>query len=227
MIPSLPSWIGSLFLATYVLTLVIFYLANNRPRKLIAGILIWSTIHSILAYHGFYLDLSMPPRVAIILIPITVTIIYSCTSYRIQWIIENRNIKISTFLHTIRIPMEIILLYLFLNGWIPEIMSFHGKNFDIVAGILSLIVGLFYLGGIVKTKALIIFNIIGLLLILTILIIAILSTELPIQQFGLDQPNRAILYFPFILLAAVIVPIVIYTHISDLIYLIKQKGKEK
>lgn len=120
--------------------------------------------------------------------------------------------------------MEIILLHLFLNGWIPELMTFHGRNFDIVAGILAFIIGVINLNGKIGRMGLILFNIIGLILILFILVNGLLSAELPFQQFAFDQPNKAVSFFPYILLAAVIVPMVIYTHISDLIYLLNKKA---
>ena len=74
---------------------------------------------------------------------------------------------------------------------------------------------------------LIAWNSIGLALILFILVNGVLSAELPIQQFAFDQPNRGLNYFPFILLPALLVPMVIWMHISDLIYLQKNKAHLK
>jgi hypothetical protein len=65
-------------------------------------------------------------------------------------------------------------------------------------------------------------NSIGLCFILFILFNGVLSAELPFQQFAFDQPNKAINYFPFILLPATIVPIVIWTHLSDILKLINE-----
>ena len=65
-------------------------------------------------------------------------------------------------------------------------------------------------------------NIIGLILVLFIMIIGTLSADIPFQQFGFDQPNRGLQYFPFILLPALIVPLVIYAHITDIIKLKKE-----
>ena len=56
-------------------------------------------------------------------------------------------------------------------------------------------------------------------LILFVFANGILSSELPIQMFGFEQPTTAPNYFPFILLPATIVPIVIYTHLTDIIKL--------
>ena len=50
----------------------------------------------------------------------------------------------------------------------------------------------------------------GLGLLANIVIIAVLSFPSPIQQFGFEQPNIGLAYFPFIWLPAIIVPIVLF-----------------
>jgi hypothetical protein len=107
---------------------------------------------------------------------------------------------------------------------IPELVTFEGRNFDILAEISTPIVGILWLKKRVGRKTLIVWNILELILVLFIFINGILSSDLPIQMFGFEQPNRAINYFPFILLSAKIVPIVIYTHLTDLIKL-RKKGQ--
>jgi len=223
MIEHLPNWINVLFLATTVATVGLFYFSNSKPKILTLVIIIWSIFQSILAYNGFYQNpTATPPRFAIVLIPTTLIIIYSLLPKQRNYILERRNVKISTFLHTIRIPVEIILLQLFIHKMIPELMTFEGRNFDILAGITAPIIGFLYLRQWIGKKGLLAWNIVGLCLVLFILFNGILSAELPFQQFGFEQPNRAINYFPFILLPAIIVPIVIWTHLTDIIKLVKE-----
>lgn len=131
--------------------------------------------------------------------------------------LSKRDDRVSTFLNTVRLPIEIILLELYLNKMIPQLMTFEGRNFDVVLGITAPIVGYLYLKKRISKIKLIAWNVIGVFFICFILVNAILSSELPFQQFAFDQPNRALNFFPFILLPAVIVPIVIWTHITDFI----------
>jgi hypothetical protein len=220
MIENLPHWINWLFLLTVALTITLFHFANGKSKKLTLFILLWSLGQSILAYYGFYEKTDLiPPRFLLVLIPILAFIAFGLTKKRRDWILKNRRTELSTFLHTIRIPIEIILFYLFLHNMIPELMTFEGRNFDILAGISAPIVGILWLKKRVGRKMLIVWNVLALLLVLFIFINGILSSDLPIQMFGFEQPNRAINYFPFILLPATIVPIVIYTHLTDLIKL--------
>ena len=59
--------------------------------------------------------------------------------------LSKRDDRVSTFLHTVRLPIEIILLELYLNKMIPQLMTFEGRNFDVVLGITAPIVGYLYL----------------------------------------------------------------------------------
>jgi hypothetical protein len=225
MIENLPNWINWLFLLTVILTVGVFHFANGKPTKLTFFTLIWSLLHSILAYTGFYEKTDLiPPRFLLILILVLLFIIFGLTKKRLNWITQKRRTDLSTFLHTIRIPVEIILFYLFMDKMLPELMTFEGRNFDILAGISAPLIGILWLKKIINRNALIIWNVFGLFLILFVFINGILSSELPIQIFGFEQPTKAINYFPFVLLPATIVPIVIYTHITDIIRLWKEKN---
>ena len=220
MIENLPIWIDFTFIVTCLLTIILFHFSNGRPKKLTLLIIVWSIMQSILAYIGYYQNTdSVPPRFGLVLIPTTFLIIYGLLPKQQKWFSEVRQTKISTFLHSVRLPVEIVLFGLFTNKMIPELMTFEGRNFDILMGITAPIFGWLFIKEKVSKKILMGWNIIGLILVLFILFNGILSAELPFQQFGFEQPNRGINYFPFVLLPATIVPIVIWTHLSDMIKL--------
>ncbi len=116
MIENLPNWINAIFLIAAVFTLVVFYIANGKPKRLILIIIGWATLHSVLSYNGFFLNTeAFPPRFTYVLLPSTLLIIYGLRPKWRAWIFQNRNIEVSTFLHTVRIVVEIILYYLFVD----------------------------------------------------------------------------------------------------------------
>lgn len=96
-------------------------------------------------------------------------------------------------------------------------MTFEGRNFDIVAGITAPIIVYF---GFTKTKidrqTILIWNVIFLGFLLNIVVNALFSAPSPIQIFAFDQPNIAILNFPFIWLPTFIVPIVLFGHLTSI-----------
>jgi len=223
MIENLPNWISLLFVLTTLATIVFFHFSNGKPKILTSLIIIWSILQAILAYSGFYQNAqAMPPRFGLILIPTTLIIIYSLLPKQRRNILKRRNIKVSTFLHVIRLPVEIVLLQLFIHKMVPELMTFEGRNFDIIMGITAPIIGFLYVKQWIGKKGLLVWNILGLCLILFILFNGLLSAELPFQQFGFEQPNKALSYFPFVLLPATVVPIVLWTHLTDIAKLTKE-----
>ena len=142
MIENLPNWIELLFLVTFVLTIGLFYNSNGKPKRLTFLIVLWSILQSILAYVGFYQNTdSIPPRFALVLIPATVLIIYGLLPKQQKWISEKRDTRISTFLHSVRLPVEIVLYGLFTYKMIPELMTFEGRNYDIIMGITAPVIG--------------------------------------------------------------------------------------
>ena len=220
MIEVIPQWINVLFIATCAITLILFYYSNGKPRRLTAALVLWSIVHSVLAFYGFYENtIATPPRFAFVLIPSVVLIIYGLLPRQQEWFWVSRETRISTFLHSVRLPVEIVLYGLFINRMVPELMTFEGRNYDILIGISAPIIGILFLKDLIGKRILLIWNLIGLILVLFVFMNGIFSSELPFQQFGFDQPNRAIIYFPFILLPATVVPIVIWTHLSDIIKL--------
>jgi len=222
MIENLPIWIPLLFGFTVLLTLVFFYFSNGKPKGITLLIILWSIMQSIISYMGFYqVTDSMPPRFGLVLIPTTVLILYGLLPKQQKWINAHRAMNISPFLHGVRLPVEIVLFALYNHEMVPELMTFEGRNYDILMGLTAPIIGGLFLKKKLSKSVLLLWNVVGLILVLLILINGILSAELPFQQFGFDQPNRGLNYFPFVLLPATIVPIVIWTHLSDIMILRK------
>ena len=223
MIQNLSIWIEILFVLVFLITLALFYFSNGRPKKVITGIIFWSIIQMALSLIGFYQIQSSFPRFVLVLFPAFLCVGIGLLPKQISWMLNKRNTRLSTFLHTVRFPIEIILFQLYLNEMIPQLMTFEGRNFDIIIGITAPLVGYFHIKKLINHSTLIFWNVLGLFLVSFILLNGILSSELPFQQFAFDQPNKAVTFFPFILLPAVVVPIVLWTHITDILKLVKQK----
>lgn len=112
-----------------------------------------------------------------------------------------------------RIIVELFLFQLYKAGIVPVQMTFEGRNWDIVAGVLALAYLVTQTRVSVPRWALISINIIGLVLVINIVVIAILSTPLPIRAFMNEPANTVVAHFPFIWLPAFLVPLAIGGHI--------------
>jgi len=108
---------------------------------------------------------------------------------------------------------------------VPELMTFAGRNFDILSGITAPIMYFicFRNSQLKGRMLLLVWNFICLGLLLNIVINAILAAPFPFQQFAFDQPNIAVLYFPFTWLPFFIVMIVLYSHLAAIRQLINYR----
>ena len=227
----LPFYIPLLFVLTTIVTFLFFIAAviKNNPIGTTAIvsviIIIWLALNAFLGYTGFYtVTDTIPPRfVLMVAIPFLLIIILFITA-RGKRFIDSLSPEILTGLHTVRVFVEIILWWLFTYKFIPQLMTFEGRNFDILAGITAPIV-VYY--AFVKHKLgntfMLVWNVLCLLLLLNIVTNAILSAPFPFQQFAFDQPNVGVMYFPFVWLPCFIVPVVLFSHLVLIRRLLKKE----
>lgn len=219
-------FVSILFLFTSALTLWFFFRATNNSIKILVSITVWAVIQSAMALSGFYQNWdAMPPRFIFLVAPWLMVIIIAFNVKATKEFIDALDIKWLTILHAIRIPVEITLYLVMIDKLIPRAMTFEGTNFDILSGISAPII--YYVAfnnNRINKKLLLIWNFICLGLLLNVVITAILSAKTPFQQFAFDQPNIAISYFPLVLLPALVVPLVFFSHLVSIKRLLMQKN---
>lgn len=212
---SLPGYISIVFILTTFLAIYFFYrscLASNTAIWVVLG---WTIMQGVIGWSGFYtITDTLPPRFILLLMPTLIVMGFLFFTSRGRRFIDGLDPAALTLLHIVRIPVELVLFWLFVHQTVPQIMTFEGRNFDILSGISALFI---YYFGFVKNalskKILLWWNIICLGLLFNIVFLAILSAPVPFQQFAFDQPNEAVFYFPFIWLPGVVVPLVLFSHL--------------
>jgi len=187
-------------------------------RNTLLVLLSWITLLTILSLSGFFADFSaLPPRVGLALILPLPIVLYIALSPAGARLLQNTPPHWLVYLQTFRIGVELVLWLSFWKGLIPVQMSFEGRNFDVLSGLLALPVGYYCL---VKKKGprwiLPLYNIAGLLLLLNIIIIAVLSMPTPLRYFHNEPANTAVGHFPFIFLPTLLVPLAYTLHIFSL-----------
>jgi len=225
MMEGLPAYVSPFFIATTFLTVGFLFYAvkqagtDSLPAKLLLFLIaFWLVFQASLALGGFFQVASaMPPRIfAYAAFPALLTAILFVVFFP-RTLIDRLPLRTLTLLHVIRVPVEITLLWLFRSGQIPQAMTFEGRNLDILSGLSApLIYFLAFRKRSPNRPLLIVWNIVALLLLANIVMIAVLTFPSPLQAMALDQPNRAVMYFPFNWLPAVVVPIVFFSHIASL-----------
>ena len=199
----------TVFLIISLLSFILLYFGTGRDKMLLLVFGIWQLIVGTFAiFNTFENKPNLFPLVILATILLTFLSLKRISKQKL-----NSNILLSV--HVLRIPVELVLFQLFLQDKIPNLMTFKGWNFDILIGISALAILIYQLISKrqLNRRFFIIWNIIGIVFLLFIVFLAVLSSPLPIQQFAFDQPNIAVLEFPYCFLPTCIVPIVLMSHI--------------
>lgn len=212
---NVPAYVSVVFILTSIITLWFLYRATNKSNLLFGISIVWLSIQGVIASSGFYLvEDTVPPRFLCLVLPPLLTVIYFFVTSRGRKIVDALDPAMLTYLHSVRLPVELVLFWLFLSGLVPELMTFAGRNLDIFTGISAPLVAFFgYTRHKLSKTALLIWNIVCLGLLFNIVINAVLSAPTAFQKFAFDQPNTGVLYFPFVWLPCFIVPTALFAHL--------------
>jgi hypothetical protein len=225
MIEDVPGYVPFAFAATTGLTVgFLFYALGPRASASLGARLLyfivpfWLILQGMLAIGGVFHDsTSFPPRIFVLAVLPALLLIAAIFIFFRKDVVYPVSLRVLTLLHTVRIPVEIVLLWLAQAKLLPELMTFEGRNFDILSGLTAPIVFYFaFRKNKVNRPLLIAWNLVALALLFNVVIIAVLSLPSPMQRLAFEQPNIAVTYFPYNWLPSVVVPIVLFSHLASL-----------
>lgn len=204
-----------IFILIALLTVGLLYWAAPKSVWLVVGICGWMVLQTYLAFTGFYEVQTTPPRLVMLALPPALFIAGLFATARGRAFIDRMDIAKLTILHTVRIAVEIVLYFLFVAKAVPEIMTFAGRNLDVIAGLTAPLVYYYsFVKKVLPPSSLMLWNLTCLGLLLNIVVLAVLSAPSPFQKLAFDQPNVAIAHFPYVWLPSVVVPIVLLSHLA-------------
>ena len=108
------------FIAITFLAVWQFYRASNQSKPFLILMLVWMTLQFLVVQTGFYANSNaIPPRLMFQLLPTLVFILVQFSTTQGRRFSDSLNIKQLTLIHIVRIPVEIVLYYLFIAKAIP------------------------------------------------------------------------------------------------------------
>jgi hypothetical protein len=195
---------------------------SKAPLMIVLSLII---IQSILGLTGFYGDTAaLTSRFPLLVFPSLALGASLFFTSRGRAFLDSLDIATLTLLHVIRIGVELVLFWLYAHQEVPRAMTFEGRNFDVLSGLTAPLV--YYFGFIQRRLgkgALIAWNITCILLLLNVVSSAFLSLPGRFRNFGFEQPNIAVGSFPFLLLPAILVPLVLFSHAVTIRRLVRNK----
>lgn len=220
---NVPAYLGLAFALVTGLTVWLFYSAAHRSRPTLYVLLAWLLLQAALGLSGFYtLTTTLPPRLLLALAPPLLGIATLFLTGRGRAYLDALRPDTLTLLHTVRVAVELVLLGLFLHGAVPQLMTFEGRNWDILSGLSApLIYYWAFRRKQLPPRYLLAWNCLCLALLLNVVGHAVLAVPSGFQQLAFEQPNVAILHFPFIWLPSCVVPLVLLAHLTMIRRLIR------
>ncbi|MEM6770415.1 MAG: hypothetical protein AAF597_07530 [Bacteroidota bacterium] len=216
------------FIVLSAVTLSLFYWLTGKNKLVLLAGVGWLALTAVLARQEVFLVTDViPPRLAFLIVPMLVGgLLFGFSrwtaKFRAPDMLEGWH-----YFHGIRIVVETVFLHgLWQAGFLAREVTFSGSNFDIIPGVLGLLVGfLVFRKRILSHNWAIAFNVIGILVLANTVVQAVLSAPSPFQQFSFEQPTIAVLYFPWVWLPAFVAPLMFWAHFVSLKLLLSPKNQ--
>jgi hypothetical protein len=219
---TLPFYVPLFFWTGIVLVLYLFYRASGHSRGFLLLAFAVITVQGLLSRSGFYAVPGKPLRFALLLMPPVVGgLIYSYTPKGRRFF-SRLDIPLLTLLQSIRLFVEPVLYWLALDHLVPRVMTFEGKNFDILTGLTMPVI--YYFGFVRKTLPtwlLILWNWVGIGLLAVVVSLGVSSAlnagqTLASSNAGEGLSSFAIQHFPWALLPGFLVPTAFFAHVGSI-----------
>jgi hypothetical protein len=155
--------ISLLFGLTTGLAVGLFYLAARRSGRTLLVLLAWLLLQAAVGLSGFYtISNTMPPRLALLLGPPLLAIVGLFATAAGRRYLAGLRLETLTLLHVVRVPVELVLFSLFLHKAVPQLMTFEGRNWDILAGLTAPVVYYFvFQKKLLGRRGLLLWNVLG------------------------------------------------------------------
>ncbi|MBL7858567.1 MAG: hypothetical protein JNM57_12835 [Cyclobacteriaceae bacterium] len=194
-------------------------------RNIVIALIGWAAFTGIWSLSGIFGNFSLFPfnAVPILLIPLIVVmwLTFSKTGVEItRFITPARLVRLQSF----RILVELLLWALLLAHVVPIQMTFEGRNFDILVGLTAPVVAYLVVRNKIARTILIVWNVLGLALLINIVATAILSMPVPFRIFMNEPANTIVTTFPVSLLPSFLVPMAYFLHFLSLRQLLTGKN---
>ncbi|MBL0043810.1 MAG: hypothetical protein IPP33_05155 [Flavobacteriales bacterium] len=217
----MPTAIEALFLFA-VIWCLFWALVASRSRAFLISLTVLGAVQWVLSSKGFYTnETSFPPPQMLVFAPVLIALLATVINKPGRNWLSNLDPVALMMIHVARIPVELTLHEGYVQGLVPQGMTYCGFNFDILSGISAAFMVAWMLGkSPPRRNVQLAWNIACLALLLVVVITAVLSLPSSIQRVNFDRPNVLVMATPYILLPALIVPLVLWAHVASLLRLV-------
>lgn len=214
-----PSFVLVLSFSAVVLGTLVALFAGLRPASQRLGVPLWPfglgvVIHVLLALglaaSGVLLSPTLPPRPLVLVVLALVGWLVASRT-RFGTVVAETPLVFWVGLQFFRLPLELVMHQAAVEGVMPTVLTWTGRNWDVLTGLLAPVAawGLHRGWPRAVTWA---FNLLGAGLLLNVVTVAVLASPGPLQRIDTNVPNVWITTPPFVLLPCVLVALAAISH---------------
>jgi hypothetical protein len=197
-----------------LITLLVARHVGGKAAAIWSGAaLAWCAFTWALAASGTLSIFELPPRLFLVFFPALLFTLFLARS-RVGDGLLRASWTWLIGLQAFRVAVELAIHHAVDVGVAPPQMTWSGWNLDILTGVTALPVALLATRGVVGRRGVVAWNVAGLLLLGTVVVVGILSMPTPFQQMSPD--NTWIAYEPYVWLPAVLVMTAVFLHALSL-----------
>ena len=209
-----------IFVVTIIVLLgmsIFRFLPPNYKIPALAGLAVWITYSSLLGYSGVISNTTtLPPGIIYFLVPTILFVIFMARSSIGQTVASNTPLWLLVGMQSFRFVVEVFIHQLYVDGELPVMLTFYGANFDILIGISAPILAWLIASQKISNRMVILWNIIGIGMLMNIVVRAILTSPGPLHLIATEVPNLAIRTFPFSYIPGLLLPLALALHVLSI-----------
>ncbi|MFL5739181.1 MAG: hypothetical protein ACJ75B_03115 [Flavisolibacter sp.] len=200
---------------------------NSYFIRCVFAIVLWVAVVTVLSLVGFFRTFDLPPRVFVFVLVGLVLLLVFSSSRSFSTLLKLMPVHWPVLMQCFRILVEVMIFLSFRRGLLPIQMTWEGYNYDLITGMLALPVGWWMSKNKQRSRSVgIIFNIVGILLLLNVMVVAMLSVPTPLRYFKKEPSLALVGDLPFIYLPTILVLLAFALHIFSLKKLLKENKSD-
>ncbi len=202
-----------------VMALLCGYLISYGPdqkkllKRYVLILLGWGIYLFSLEQSGLLMNFSLPPRIPLLVVfPAIFLGIYLSGRASFSSALDRIPPHLIIYFQSFRILVELLIYGAFLNGILPQQVTFEGTNMDIIVGVSAIPVAIMVHKRKLSRRALLSWNVVSLM----ILAVTAGTFVYTFYTISLSTENMRFVTFPYLLLAAVLLPIAVFLHVISI-----------
>ncbi|MGH7242633.1 MAG: hypothetical protein ACREJD_04380 [Phycisphaerales bacterium] len=195
------------------------YLGARTASAVAVFLLVWFACVGVLVYSGRLANTNaVPPGMAFILGPVIVFIFamsFFTFSRKSIWPFAFPLWLLIGF-QSFRVIVEMFIHRLWLEGLVPQLLTYRGANIDIYIGLSAPFIAWWSTRSATGRKFALVWNLLGLAALANVVSRAIMTAPGALNFIHAEPPNRMFVSFPYLFIPALCVPLAVTLHIVSL-----------